>query len=131
MPLFNMNHVYCTQKVIKEADADEYIAPDETGPKKRVHQTLNPEHEKELKLWHQRHGHLSGLCRTIGVKAIHGLPPNYKDLIADPDQVSDACIFVKNKMKPYHSGCHTFRCCDEMLYIDLHEKSTLSYHNNK
>ena len=131
LPLPNMNHIYCTQKVIKEADADEYIAPDETGPKKRVHRTLNPEREKELKLWHQRHGHLSGLCRTIGAKAIHGLPPNYKDLIADPDQVCNACIFAKNKMRPHHSGCCTFQCCGEMLHIDLHEKSTLSYHNNK
>ena len=69
--------------------------------------------------------------RTIGAKAIHGLPPNYKDLIADPDKVCDACIFAKNKMRPYHSGCCTFQHHGEMLHIDLHEKSTLSYHNNK
>ena len=92
---------------------------------------MNPEHKKELKLWHQRHGHLSGLHRTIGVKTIHGLPPNYKDLIADLNQVCDACIFVKNKMRPHYSGCCTFQCHDEMLHIDLHEKSTLSYHNDK
>ena len=30
LPLPNMNHVYCIQKVIEEADADEYIAPDES-----------------------------------------------------------------------------------------------------
>ena len=36
LPLSNMNHVYCTQKVIKEANADEYIAFDKTGPKKKV-----------------------------------------------------------------------------------------------
>ena len=34
LSLLNLNHVYCTQKVIKEADADKYIASDETGPKK-------------------------------------------------------------------------------------------------
>ena len=34
LPLFNMNHVYCTQKVIKEADADEYIAFNEIKSKK-------------------------------------------------------------------------------------------------
>ena len=71
------------------------------------------------------------MCRTIDAKAIYGLSPNYKDLIADPDQVCDACIFVKNKMKPHHSGCCTFQHHGEMLHIDLHEKSTLSYHNNK
>ena len=34
-------------------------------------------------------------------------------------------------MRPHYSGCCTFQHCGEMLYIDLHEKSTLSYHNNK
>ena len=34
-------------------------------------------------------------------------------------------------MKPHHSGCCTFQCHGEMLHIDLHEKSTLSYYNNK
>ena len=118
--------MFIVLKVIEEADADEYIAPDETGPKKRVCQTLNHEHEKELKLWHQRHGHLSGLHRTIGAKAIHGLPPNYKDLIADPDQVCDTCIFAKNKMRPHHSGCHTFRCTVVRCYTLICIRSLLS-----
>ena len=34
LPLLNMNYIYCTQKVIKEADADEYIVFNKTKLKK-------------------------------------------------------------------------------------------------
>ena len=92
--------------------------------------TLCPQHEKELKLWYGWTGHQSGLRRTIKTRVIHGLSNNYHKLIADLNDVYDACVFAKNKKQPHYTGTRTFHHQGEMLHIDFHEKSTLSYHHN-
>ena len=61
---------------------------------------------------------------------IHSLSDNYHKLIADPNDVCNACVFAKNKKQPHYAGTRTFCCQGEMLYIDFYEKSTLSYHHN-
>ena len=128
LPDHSVEEDYCA-KIVKEPNVNEYIGPKNTNPK-RIHHTLAPKHEKELKLYHDRLAHLSGTCQTIKAKAIHGLPNNYEKLIADPNYIYDTCVFVKNKKKPHHAGTRTARRHGEMLHVDLHEKSVLFYHHN-
>ena len=124
----SVEEAYCV-KIVEEPNVDEYIGPKNTNPK-RIHYTLASKCEKELKLYHDRLAHLFDTCQTIKVRAIHGLPDNYKKLIADLNYICDAYVFVKNKKKPHYAGTKTARRHGEMLHVDLHEKSILSYHHN-
>ena len=106
LPKVDVQEAYC-MKLVEEADSEEYIEPKVDNPK-QVRHTLCPPCEKELKLWHGWTGHQSGLRRTIKARAIHSLSDNYHKLIADLNDVCDACVFVKNKKQLHYTGMRTF-----------------------
>ena len=99
----SVEEAYCV-KIVEEPDVGKYIIPKNTNLK-RIHHTLAPKCEKELKLYHDRLAHLSDTCQTIKARAINDLPNNYEKLIADLNYICDVWIFVKNKKKPHLGWC--------------------------
>ena len=94
-------------KLVKEANSEKYIGP-KVDNLKQVRYTLHPQYEKELKLWHGQTGHQFRLKRTIKARVIYNLPDNYYKLIANPNDVCNACVFAKNKKQLHYTGSRTF-----------------------
>ena len=97
------------------------------GPKqkqyKKERRDMMRRERHSLPYWHARLGHLSGLCRTISLGAVHGLPPSYSVLV-DNRQPCWACIQSKQQKESHPTIIAPQKQeIGEMLHVDINFKS--------